>query len=106
MDVFGIFPDNGGIVLPRQLSYSPKKARKLRKLQQKNVTIHVYHSCRGNNRLEGERWFPTTLAGTPLRVPIPGTLEALMIKHQAFLNRLGPDGFRPVPPLTAFGVTH
>jgi len=29
-----------------------------------------------------------------------------MRKHQAFLNRLGPDGFRPVPPLSCFSVVH
>lgn len=54
-------------------------------------------------RLEGERWERTADgSGTPLRVPRPGTLDALINKHRAFLDRLGPDGFRPVPPLTAF----
>lgn len=45
-------------------------------------------------------------SGTPLRVPRKGTLVALIKKHAAFLNRLGPDGFRPVPPLSAFQVVH
>jgi CRISPR-associated protein Csb2 len=56
-------------------------------------------------KLPGERWRPVEgTAGTGYRVPILGTLEALIRKHQAFLNRLGPDGFRPVPPLAAFRV--
>ncbi len=54
-------------------------------------------------KLTGERWLPDPDAnGASLRVPRPGTLQALMAKHQAFLNRLSPDGFRPVPPLTIF----
>jgi CRISPR-associated protein Csb2 len=54
-------------------------------------------------KLEREIWQPTTDgSGTPLRVPHAGTLTALVEKHAAFLNRLGPDGFRPVPPLTEF----
>src|SRR5207302_5715610 len=39
-----------------------------------------------------------------LRVPISGTLNALISKQEAFLNRLGRDGFKPVPPLSAFRV--
>jgi CRISPR-associated protein Csb2 len=35
-------------------------------------------------------------------VPRVGTLKVLTDKHEAFLNRLSDDGFRPVPPLTAF----
>ncbi len=57
-------------------------------------------------RLSGERWRPAPSGSAPLRVPIQGTLEALMKKHSDFLNRLGPDGFRPVPPLTAFRVVN
>jgi CRISPR-associated protein Csb2 len=57
-------------------------------------------------KLPGERWRPSPTGGVSLRAPIHGTLEALMKKHQAFLNRLGPDGFRPVPPLTAFRVVN
>lgn len=54
-------------------------------------------------KLPGQRWRPTSDGvGTSLRVPKPGTLQALIAKHEAFLHRLGPDGFRPVPPLTAF----
>ena len=54
--------------------------------------------------LTGERWRAVSTGGTPLRVPQSGTLDALIAKHQAFLNRLGPDGFHPVPPLSAFRV--
>jgi CRISPR-associated protein Csb2 len=56
-------------------------------------------------RLPGERWRPVEdTSATGYRVPIPGTLDALIEKHNAFLNRLGPDGFKPVPPLSAFRV--
>ena len=54
--------------------------------------------------LVGHRWQPTPVGGTPLRVPIAGTLDDLMRKHEAFLNRLSSDGFRPVPPLKVFRV--
>jgi len=54
--------------------------------------------------LDGHRWQPTPVGGTPLRVPTEGTLDDLMRKHEAFLNRLSSDGFRPVPPLKVFRV--
>ena len=54
--------------------------------------------------LDGHRWQPTTVGGTPLRVPIEGTLDDLMRKHKAFLNRLSDDAFKPVPPLKVFRV--
>jgi CRISPR-associated protein Csb2 len=54
------------------------------------------------DQLPGERWQPSAKGGTPLRVPVEGTLAALTDKHAAFLTRLGPDGFQPVPPLTVF----
>lgn len=55
--------------------------------------------------LAGERWSPADDSpGSGLRVPMAGTLDALAEKHDAFLSRLGPEGFRPVPPLTAFRV--
>lgn len=58
-------------------------------------------------KLAGERWRPVDASGgTGLRVPIDGTLAALIQKHGAFLNRLGPDGFKPVPPLSAFRVVN
>jgi CRISPR-associated protein Csb2 len=56
-------------------------------------------------QLPGERWRPVEdRSAIGYRVPIPGTLDALVEKHNAFLNRLGPDGFKPVPPLSAFRV--
>jgi CRISPR-associated protein Csb2 len=60
--------------------------------------------------LVGERWIPTEHGGTLLRVPQPagpttaGTLADLRRKHADFLNRLGPKGFKPVPPLNSFAV--
>jgi CRISPR-associated protein Csb2 len=57
--------------------------------------------------LKGEVWRPVEdSSGTPLRVPISGTLEGLMTKHEAFLGRLSDGGFKPVPPLSAFKVVH
>ena len=56
-------------------------------------------------KLKGEVWQPTKDSnGTALRVPIVGTLDALITKHQAFLERISPEGFKPVPPLSAFRV--
>ncbi len=58
-------------------------------------------------KLDGEVWRPTPDGGgTALRVPKVGTLDALMTKHQAFLNRLSSDRFKPVPPLAVFDVVH
>ncbi len=55
--------------------------------------------------LHGERWQPVEDShGLGLRVPVEGTLDALIRRHEAFLNRLGSDGFKPVPPLSAFRV--
>jgi CRISPR-associated protein Csb2 len=57
------------------------------------------------DKLPGERWQPVEdSSATGYRVPIPGTLDDLIEKHQLFLTRLGPDGFKPVPPLSAFRV--
>lgn len=57
-------------------------------------------------KLLGETWRPTIGRGTPLRVPVAGTLEDLMSKHNAFLHRLTGDGFKPVPPLSKFAIVH
>ncbi|HEY4245264.1 MAG TPA: type I-U CRISPR-associated protein Csb2 [Lacunisphaera sp.] len=52
-----------------------------------------------------ERWLPVeTSGGAPLRVPAPGTLDALDKRHAAFLGRIrhlddGNEVFVPVPPL-------
>jgi CRISPR-associated protein Csb2 len=56
-------------------------------------------------KLTGERWQPVadrSVAG--YRVAIQGTLNDLTKKHNAFLIRVGADGFKPVPPLSAFRV--
>lgn len=56
-------------------------------------------------KLPGERWRPTKgLSPNGLRVPTLGTLNDLVAKHTAFLNRLSEVGFNPVPPLTVFRV--
>jgi CRISPR-associated protein Csb2 len=56
-------------------------------------------------KLPGERWQPVKdSSAVGCRVPIPGTLAALIQKHQAFLNRIGADGFKPVPALSAFRI--
>jgi CRISPR-associated protein Csb2 len=57
------------------------------------------------DKLPGERWRPAEDASADgLRVPIDGTLNDLVAKHTAFLDRLSDDGFKPVPPLTAFAT--
>lgn len=57
--------------------------------------------------LPGEIWRASSeQSGTPLRVPKAGTLDALVEKHQKFLGRISADGFKPVPPLSAFRVVH
>lgn len=55
-------------------------------------------------QLDGVRWHPSPVGGTPLRVPKAGTLDDLIRKHTDFLNRVSEDGFRPVPPLRVFDV--
>jgi CRISPR-associated protein Csb2 len=61
----------------------------------------------GAAALKGRRYFPTDEdAGCSLRVPRAGTLDDLENRHTAFLNRVSGDGFAPVPPLAAYGVTN
>jgi len=60
-------------------------------------------------RLLGERWSPTGAGangggGSRLRIPVAGTLDALMNRHTHFLSRLSATGFKPVPPLSTFGM--
>lgn len=57
--------------------------------------------------MAGDRWIPgpdaSMLEG--LRVPVPGTVDALIGRERAFLARLDADGFyRSPPPLSVFGV--
>jgi CRISPR-associated protein Csb2 len=52
-----------------------------------------------------ERWDTAQSHATStrtLRCPVPGSLDALVDRHAAFLNRLADDTFHPVPPLTAY----
>lgn len=56
-------------------------------------------------KLPGESYQPVDEeTGLPLRVPIPGTFEALKKRHQKFLNRIERKKqiFQPVPDLTTF----
>jgi CRISPR-associated protein Csb2 len=63
-----------------------------------------------STELKGDVWRPVSSTNArELRVPINGTLNALIAKHQAFLSRisrdaLGNDTFNPVPPLKIFHV--
>jgi CRISPR-associated protein Csb2 len=51
------------------------------------------------------QWQPGSAPGVvPLRVPVAGTFDALTRRHSAFLNRMTPEGFVPVPPLATFSV--
>jgi len=62
-------------------------------------------SAEDADKLQGERWRPTgDTAAAGLRVPIEGTLDDLIARHNAFLGRVRQDGFHPVPPLSTFGV--
>jgi CRISPR-associated protein Csb2 len=55
--------------------------------------------------LKGQFWQPVQdSSATGLRVPTAGSLDALIAKHGAFLRRIGPAGFNPVPPLSVFRV--
>jgi CRISPR-associated protein Csb2 len=51
--------------------------------------------------LSGERWLPS-VGGDGLRVPVRGTLDALVHRHERFLHRLGIDGLTPPTPLSTF----
>lgn len=56
--------------------------------------------------LPGERWLPSSNAtGNGLRIPVRGTLDALIHRHARFLNRLSPDGLTAPPPMTQYGTT-
>jgi len=55
------------------------------------------------NALPGERWLPLGDAGNGgLRVPVERTLKDVIQRHRRFLNRIGPDGFVPPPPLSVY----
>jgi CRISPR-associated protein Csb2 len=55
------------------------------------------------NNLTGEHWAPAGEAdSTGLRTPVEGTLNDLIIRHKAFLNRLENGIFHTPPSLSAF----
>lgn len=49
--------------------------------------------------LSGQRWRPVDHSTSSLRVPRARTLDALIVRHEAFLHRMTDDGYTPVPPL-------
>lgn len=52
-----------------------------------------------------ERWVVAKASPVAtLRCPMPGSLDALLDRYAAFLNRLADDSFHPVPPLTTFDM--
>ncbi len=55
--------------------------------------------------LDGDRWRPNSSGSRRLRIPVIGTVDDLVRKHDAFLNRLVEDTFRPVSPLKTFGLS-
>jgi len=52
--------------------------------------------------IQGHIWTPVPTGGTPLRVPLEGTLKGLQDRHGKFLTRLSGEAFAPVPPLSNF----
>jgi CRISPR-associated protein Csb2 len=55
--------------------------------------------------LSGERWLPRVGAsGDGLRVPVEGTVDALIDRYERFLHRLGPDGLTAPPPLSRYAT--
>ncbi len=57
-----------------------------------------------SSQLVGEGWKPTPRGGQRLRVPRSGSLEALLARHDRFLNRLVEGNWTPVPPLSDFDL--
>jgi CRISPR-associated protein Csb2 len=54
-------------------------------------------------QLPGQRWQPTVSdSRNVLRIPVAGTLDDLNRRHAAFLRRVLPESFAPVPPLSKF----
>jgi CRISPR-associated protein Csb2 len=52
--------------------------------------------------IAGEQWHPVQRSAKQWRAPIAGTLQSLIARHEAFLNRLDACGFNPVPALSAY----
>lgn len=60
------------------------------------------------DELNGERWNPSrNITNNMLRIPVPGTFEALRSRHALFLKRvdMGAKHFIPVDPLSRFEMT-
>ena len=59
-------------------------------------------------QLLGERWNPADdeLAGVPLRVPVNGTLNALIERHEAFCGRLRTGSYTPPPTFSVYRTLH
>lgn len=56
------------------------------------------------SKLPGERWDPASGGSFRLRTPHRGTLDGLLRRHKAYLNRIGPEGFNPAARLSEFDV--
>lgn len=56
--------------------------------------------------LPGTRWKPGNDSGTPLRMPIAGTLDALVRRHRAVLQSVTSDGVVLVPSLREFATVN
>lgn len=55
------------------------------------------------NALAGERWMPSNaIVSGGLRMPVNGTFDDLVKRHERFLKRLDTNGFVPPPPLSAY----
>lgn len=55
------------------------------------------------NALAGERWMPSNdIVAGGLRMPVNGTLDDLVQRHEGFLKRLDSNGFVPPSPLSAY----
>lgn len=57
------------------------------------------------HQIAGEIWRPTTaISSVQLRIPTLGSLDALVQRHRAFLDRLKGDGYTPLSSLSAFNT--
>jgi CRISPR-associated protein Csb2 len=52
--------------------------------------------------IQGERWSPSSENESGLWVPMPGTLDGVLARHELFLARLASGSFVPPPPLSAY----
>ncbi len=73
------------------------------------IDMAVGHAAVMSNQqadnLPGERWLPSANAtGDGLRVPVQGTLSALIHRHERFLSRLSANELTAPPPLTRYAT--